>query len=79
MPRSAAEVTDREAWEMAERMNAKAPEGVRYEIRRTNTPVTGERPPRQARLGEEVYEPVTPWYVARVVTERVRTSGFGTT
>ena len=43
-------MTDEEAWELAERLNAKAPEGVSYAIRRT-----------QGATGR-----ATPWYVARV-------------
>lgn len=62
-------VTDEAAWEMAERLNAAAPDGVRYEIRRTEKPL---RPPQahppQLQLGENA-EPVTPWYVARVKSE----------
>ena len=61
-------MTDRGAWELAERLNAVAPEGVRYEVRRTSEPtVPPPKKPRQPELGERV-EPVTPWYVARVVT-----------
>jgi hypothetical protein len=44
-------MTDQQAWELAERMNARAPEGVRYEVRRTSEPTAGQRKPRQARLG----------------------------
>ena len=54
-------MTDREAWELAERLNEKAPEGVHYEPRRTNAPTV----PQEAQRPLE-WEPVTPWYVVRV-------------
>lgn len=58
-------MTDREAWELAERLIAKAPEGVRYEPRRTTEPSFPQEKPPQLELGQS-YKPVTPWYVARV-------------
>lgn len=60
-------MTDEQAWELCERLSAQAPEGVRYEMARTERPTFPQKqPPPQLELGQNV-EPVTPWYVRRVV------------
>lgn len=60
-------MTDEEAWELCERLSAKAPERVRYEMHRTERPTFPQKQkPPQLELGQTA-EPVTPWYVRRVL------------